>query len=52
MTRRRDDMGRYSRNRYSYDGNMISELRNLMEEAPDERTKQEFKRFIQKMESM
>lgn len=57
---RRDSRGRYSsrsmRNYsmdgYSYDEDMISELRELMEEAPDERTKQEFKRFIQKIESM
>lgn len=37
---------------YSYDGDMISELRDLMEDAKDEKTRQEFKRFIQKMESM
>lgn len=49
--RRRDSMGRYSNN-YSYDEEMVAELRELMEEAPDERTKQEFKRFIQKIESM
>ena len=44
---RRDSMGRYSR-----DDGMIRELRELMEEAPDERTKMEFERFIRKMESM
>ena len=44
---RRDSMGRYSR-----DDGMIMELRELMEEAPDERTKMEFERFIRKMESM
>lgn len=49
--RRRDSRGRYSRE-YSYDNEMVSELRELMEEAPDERTKMEFKKFIQKMESM
>lgn len=54
--RNRDARGRYSsrgysRN-YSYSGDMIHELNDLMEEAPDERTKQEFKRFIQKIESM
>ena len=48
---RRDSRGRYSRE-YSYDDEMISELRELMEDAPDERTKQEFRRFIQKIESM
>jgi len=47
---RRDSMGRYSR----ADGTemMVSELRDLMNDAPDERTKMEFKKFIQKMEQM
>jgi len=44
---RRDSMGRYSR-----EGDMMSELRALMEEAPDERTRKEFERFISKMEQM
>lgn len=43
-------MGRYSRN--SYDDGMISELRSLMEDAPDEKTRREFQNFIQKIESM
>ena len=52
--RRRDSMGRYSSDRrgYSRDDNMISELRGLMEDAPDERTRQEFQRLISKMENM
>ena len=38
---------------YSYHNEgIISEVRELMEEAPDEKTKQEFRRFIQKLESM
>lgn len=57
---RRDSMGRYSREgRYSRDGysrggadEMVSELRELMQDAPDERTKQEFKKFIEKVENM
>ena len=50
---RRDSMGRYSGERgYSRDGGMVEELRELMEEAPDERTKQEFQRFIEKIERM
>lgn len=54
---RRDSMGRYSgrysRNGYSMDGDeMVSELRELMQDAPDDRTRQEFQRFIQKIESM
>ena len=43
---------RDGRGRYSYHDNMVGELENLMEEAPDERTKQEFKRFINKLETM
>lgn len=56
--RRRDSMGRYAsdgysgRRGYSRDDNMISELRGLMEEAPDEHTRQEFQRLISKMENM
>lgn len=50
--RRRDSMGRYSSEGYSRDGEMISELHKLMEDAPDERTRQEFQRFITKIESM
>lgn len=52
--RRRDSMGRYSsRGGYSMDNqSMIEELRGLMQEAPDDRTKQEFQRFITKMEKM
>lgn len=57
---RRDSMGRYASdgyserysNGYSRDKEMVSELRSLMEDAPDERTKQEFQRFISKIESM
>ena len=43
----RDSMDRYSSN-----GSMISELRELMEDAPDEKTRMELERFIRKMESM
>jgi len=42
----------YSRDGYSRDGGMVEELRELMQDAPDERTRQEFQRFIQKIESM
>ena len=49
---RRDGMGRYSGNEYSRHGGMVEELRELMQDAPDERTKQEFQRFISKIESM
>lgn len=51
---RRDSMGRYSRERgYSNAGEeMADELREMMRDAPDERTRQEFERFIQKIENM
>ena len=47
---RRDNMNR--RDGYSYHGDMMEELRGLMNDAPDESTKMEFKRFIQRMEEM
>ena len=49
---RRDSMGRYSSRGYSRDSEMVSELHELMEQAPDERTRQEFQRFISKIEQM
>lgn len=49
---RRDSMGRYSGDGYSRDGGMVEELRELMQDAPDERTRLEFKRFIEKIENM
>ena len=50
---RRDSMGRYSSERgYSRDENMVMELRELMQNAPDERTRMEFQKFIQKIEQM
>ena len=45
---RRDSMGRYSRDNKM----MVDELRELMHDAPDERTKAEFRKFISKMETM
>ena len=44
--------GRYSREGYSRGGDMVTELRELMQDAPDERTKDEFRRFIAKVEQM
>jgi len=51
---RRDSMGRYSsEGGYSQAmDDMANELRSLMEDAPDERTKQEFQKFIKKIEQM
>ena len=48
MARKRDARGRYSRG----SSEMVEELRELMEDAPDERTRNEFQRFIQKIEQM
>lgn len=50
--RRRDSMGRYSRGYSMANDEMIDELRDLMEDAPDERTKSEFKKFISRIESI
>lgn len=53
--KRRDSMGHYSRESYSYDDakeDMMSELRELMQEAPDEETRKEFKRFMSKLSDM
>jgi hypothetical protein len=51
---KRDTMGRYSRRGgYSMaDESMISELRELMQDAPDEHIRQEFQKFIDKVERM
>ena len=43
---KRDSMGRYSRH------DMTDELRDLMKDAPDEHTKEEFRKFIKKIEMM
>ena len=51
--RKRDSMGRYSRRGYSMAADdMMDELRELMEKAPDDMTKREFKKFIDKIETM
>ena len=48
---RRDSMGRYaSDSGYSRDGEMLSELRSLMEEAPDDKTRQDIQKIVQRME--
>lgn len=51
---KRDAMGRYSsESGYSMAGDeMIEELRDLMQDAPDEQTRMEFQRFIQRIEQM
>lgn len=50
--RRRDSMGRYSRGYSMATEEMTAELRELMKDAPDDRTRMEFQRFIEKIESM
>ena len=47
--RRRDRMGRYSSEGYSRH-DLAEELRALMEEAPDEKTRMEMERLVNKME--
>lgn len=51
---RRDSRGRYAGEYHDgYSGHdMIAELRELMEDAPDEQTRSEFEKFIRKMEHM
>ena len=50
---RRDSMGRYSRRGYSMaDESMVSELRELMQNSPDEHIRHEFQKFIDKVERM
>ena len=49
---RRGSMGRYS-NEYSMDtDSMVSELSEMMNEAPDERTRKEIQKLIEKIEMM
>ena len=53
-----DSMGRYAREGRSRDysragaDEMVEDLRELMREAPDQKTRQEFQRFITKLEQM
>ena len=49
---KRDSMGRYSSEGYSRNGDIVNELKELMMEAPDEQTRQEYQRVISKLEMM
>lgn len=49
---RRDAMGRYSSEGYSRNDEMIEQLNDLMDDAPDERTRAEIQKFITKLEGM
>lgn len=56
--RRRDSMGRFTRADGSYrsyadrayDDGMMAQLKDLMDDAPDEMTRQKFQKFIAEME--
>lgn len=48
--RRRDSMGRYSR-RYSRANDVIEQLEDIMETAPDDRSRKEIKKLIEKMQN-
>lgn len=48
MSRNRDSMGRYSRDGYSR-GSFADEMRELMRNAPDDRTRQDMERMISRM---
>lgn len=54
--RRRDAMGRYSRENRGYSradarDDMIEDLRDLMNDAPDETTKKHYQKFIRELEN-
>lgn len=57
MNARRDSRGRYSSRRYM-DGysraseDMVSELREMMDKAPDEQTRREIQKLVTKIEQM
>ena len=46
---RRDSMGRYSRG-YSRGDEMADQVRELMEKAPDEQTRRDFQKILDRME--
>ena len=53
MNARRDSMGRYSRDGYSGAvDDMVSQLKDLMEDAPNESIKSEMHRLVKKIETM
>ena len=46
---RRDSMGRYSSAGYSRGGDMMDKMQEIINEAPDERTRQDLQRIMDKM---
>lgn len=49
--RRRDSMGRYSGERGYSRSDLSDKLRDLIDEAPDDRTRQEIHRMVEKLEN-
>lgn len=50
---RRDARGRYSSERYSRaTSDMAEQIRDMMQDAPDDRTRMEFQRFLERLEKM
>ena len=47
---RRDSMGRYSRGYSRGDEEMVDQVRELMEKAPDEQTRRDFQKILDRME--
>lgn len=48
---RRDDMGRYIGDRGYSRNNLADKMRELMMDAPDDRTRQEMQRMVEKLEN-
>jgi hypothetical protein len=44
--------GGYNRGRYSMNSDMVNELRDLMDEAPDDQTRMELQKLVQRLEGM
>ena len=52
VRRGRDSMGRYTRDGYSYHGDIVGELREVMENTTNEQIKHKIKRLVSEIESM
>lgn len=48
---RRDSRGRYRYSRNDARAEMVDDLRDMMQDAPDEHTRQKFQRFINELEN-
>lgn len=49
---KRDSMGRYSRSDGGGNEEIVAQLREIMQDAPDDKTRREFDRMIFKLETM